>query len=392
MRVIAIVMIVGAAIAADARAQVRDRAAPPAAAPASDAATLAAGWTALATGRHDEAARQAETILQRRRWDRAALLLKISALSAASSTRGLDSYEQWLGSKRPDDITLIEPIAIAALQEIAAAADPQLRRDALDALVGARVPGARERLDALAGTNPDLAAQRDAAAARAGDAAALQRLNAAAESAAADPRASGYLANALAQLGSSGEPGLLLLAKAGNPQSRVAATKALGSVKTEASRGALLTLEKDPDPLVRLWATVSRARGGDDEAMVKVEQMLQSPAPDVQIAASQAWEGRPGPWVEVLRPLLANPDGVVRLHAAQALAPVDPDSARRVLDAALTDPNPVVRLESASAIDAILERQPYVLDLPSLRQRLRDRDPHVRLTVAGALLKLARSS
>src|SRR6185503_19389120 len=95
MRVIAIVLVVGAAIAAAARAQVRDRAAPPAGAPASDAATLAAGWTALATGRHDEAARQAETILQRRRWDRAALLLKISALSAASSTRGLDSYEQW---------------------------------------------------------------------------------------------------------------------------------------------------------------------------------------------------------------------------------------------------------------------------------------------------------
>jgi len=96
--------------------------------------------------------------------------------------------------------------------------------------------------------------------------------------------------------------------------------------------------------------------------------------------------------VNALRALLDNPDGVVRLHAAQALAPVDPDAARRVLDDALSDPNPVVRLESATALDTVIERQPYVLDLPALRQRLRDRDPHVRLTVASALLKIARSA
>jgi HEAT repeat protein len=163
-------------------------------------------------------------------------------------------------------------------------------------------------------------------------------------------------------------------------------------VKTDQTRQALQILEKDPDPLVRLWATVSLARGGDDRAMGQVEQMLASPAADVQLAAAQAWEGRPGPWVEAVRPLLQNPDGVVRLHAAQALAPVDPDAARQTLHAALSDPNPVVRLESATALDTVIERQPYVLDLPSLRLRLRDRDAHVRLTVASALLRLARSA
>src|SRR5260221_8779565 len=88
-----------------ASAQVRDRATVPVAA-LSDAATLADGWQALAAGRHDAAVQYAESILQRRPWDRAALALKISALAAAAPLRGLDAYEQWLASKRPDDLGL----------------------------------------------------------------------------------------------------------------------------------------------------------------------------------------------------------------------------------------------------------------------------------------------
>src|SRR5438552_5387209 len=135
--------------ATDARAQARDRASAGAAAPASDAATLAAGWTALAAGRQDEAARDADTILRRRPWDRAAVVLKISALSAAAPLRALDAYEQWIAPGRPDDPGLIEPIAIGVLQEIAKGLDEHRQRGAVKTLVEAQVMGARETLDAL---------------------------------------------------------------------------------------------------------------------------------------------------------------------------------------------------------------------------------------------------
>src|SRR2546428_6787605 len=81
--------------ASGAFAQARDRAAARTATPSSDAVTLAAGWTALAAGRQDAAARDADTILRRRPWDRAALMLKITSLSAAAPSRALDAYERW---------------------------------------------------------------------------------------------------------------------------------------------------------------------------------------------------------------------------------------------------------------------------------------------------------
>lgn len=384
--VISIVLALTAGPPAEQRAPSAQRPAP---ASLSDGATLAAGWTALAGRRYDEAVKLADAILTRRPWDRAAVVLKITALSSAAPLRGLDAYEQWLAAgRRADDAGLLEPVAIAVLQEIAGAADADLQRAAIAALAMSRVEGTRERLAALPATEENTLL-RDTAAARAGDAAAIKRLN---DAAAAPTGESEMLATALTELGSSGEPGLLQLARSRDRAIRTATAKALATQDSDPSRAALQTLTKDPDPMVRLWATVSLARRRDPEALTQVEQMLASPVPDVQIAAAHAWEGRDGPWVAVIRPLLQNQDGLIRLQAARVLAPVDPEAARRVLDEALGDGNPVVRLESAKAIDALAPSLPSVLDLPTLRQRLRDRDPHVRLPVASALLKAARSS
>src|SRR5215510_11235904 len=81
-----------------------------------DAATLAKGWNDVASGQYDAAAKAADTVLQRRPWDGGALLLKISALSAAAPSRGLDAYEARLAQSHREDITLLEPVAIAVLQ------------------------------------------------------------------------------------------------------------------------------------------------------------------------------------------------------------------------------------------------------------------------------------
>lgn len=371
--------------------QVRDRAATPpnAAAAESDAAALARGWTAVAAGQFQNGARAAEAVLRRRPWDRAALTLKITALSAMAPLNGLDAYEQWIvASKRKDDAALLEPVAIAVLQEISKAKDVDLQRSALNALSSARVPGAREGLAALP-DSPETTLARQVDAARNGDEVAMQRLIG---DAATPTGATPALARALAGLGSSGEAGLLLLLKSStNPDARAEAAQALGAIRSDRALTALQALFDENDPRVRLSATIALAQLGDQRALDRVDQMLVSPVPAVQIAAAQAWGGRPGPWVQVVRQLLDDPNGTTRLQAARVLAPVDPDAARRVLDAGLSDLNPVIRLESARAISDAIDTQPETADIAALRARLRDGDAAVRLTVASALLKLARS-
>jgi HEAT repeat protein len=360
----------------------RPQAAPPKDA---DAVALAAGWNAIGAGQYAVAARVADTILQRRPWDRAAHVLRIQALAKALPERGLDAYEQWLKRNRAEDAGMLEPVAIAVLQQIAEGPKPQLHREALRALLLARVVGAREALTAEK-NDPEAQIDADLAAARAGDADAAQRLTAMAPSG-----GSPALARAFAGLGvSAGEPGLLLLAQNANPETRAAAVEGLGAIKSEAARTAVAALEKDSDPRVRLASTISLAQMGDPSAMTEVERMINGNIPDTQIMAARAWEGRQGPWVGAVRALLDNPDGLIRLAAARAIAPVDPDAARRVLGTALRDANPVIRYESAKALAEVPDLRLTGEDLASLRPRLRDGDPAVRLSVAAAVLRLAR--
>ena len=363
----------------------RDRGAATAPAAPFDATALAAGWKAVADGRTDDAVKQADAILARRAWDRSALALKLSALAAAAPAQALAAYELWIAAGHADDAGVLEPVAIGVLQEIAGGKSPELRPSAVRALAGARVQAIQKALDALNAEQTSL--ERDMAAARSGDPTALQRLNA---EAAKPSGGSPALAQALADTGIGGEAGLILLLKSENPQTRAAAAERLGGMKSERGAAAMQGLVRDPDPAVRIAATVSLAQLGDATALTTVDRMLASDVPDTQIAASRAWGGQPGPWVPIVRALLDNQDGLTRLEAARAIAPVDPEAARRVLEGALGDPNPVVRYESAKAIDSMLDLPSAGGNITSLRQRLSDRDAAVRLTVASALLKLAR--
>ena len=374
--------------------QVRDRATttPKTATPGeSDTAIVARGWAAAAAGQFDNASTAADSVLRRRPWDRAALTLKITARASLSPLGGLDSYEQWVTAGHKDDAALLEPVPIAVLQELSKGTDAGRRSMALSALATAQVAGAREALDAATAASqpqPQAKVAADADAARRGDAAAVGRLNAEAGDRTA---ASVALAEALEQIGSGGEPGLMMLVNAANPAVRAAAVRALASIKSERALALFQSLFDGMDPATRIPATIALAQNGDPRALARVDQMLASGVPNVQIAAAEAWSGRPGPWVEVIRPLLDNQDGFTRLDAARVIAPVDPDAARRTVTAGLDDLNPAIRYESAKSIDALMTSQPGLSDVETLRKRLRDADPMVRLTVASTLLKLARS-
>lgn len=373
--------------------QVRDRATitpKGASADESDTAIVARGWASAAAGQFDNAAAAADSILRRRPWDRGALTLKITARASLAPLSGLDSYEQWVTAGHKDDAALLEPVPIAVLKELSKGSDAGRRSLALGALATAEVAGAREALDAAMASQPQPQAKvtADGDAARRGDAAAAARLNVEAGDRTA---ASVALVEALEQIGSGGEPGLMMLVNAANPAVRAAAVRALASMKSERALALFQSLFDGMDPATRIPATIALAQNGDPRALARVDQMLASGVPNVQIAAAEAWSGRPGPWVEVIRPLLDNQDGFTRLDAARRIAPVDPDAARRTLTAGLDDLNPAIRYESAKSVDALIDHQPGLSDVETLRKRLRDADPMVRLTVASTLLKLARS-
>jgi HEAT repeat protein len=306
-----------------------------------------------------------------------------------NALQGLLTYEQWVARGHGEDAALLEPVAIAVLRDIAQGPRNELHVDALRALVAAKASGAREALDQEAKKKSDAQTVADLDAAKSGDQAAVKRLTDQAASAAA----SASLAQALAGLGvSAGEPGLLLMAQGRDPQARAAAAEALGNIASEASRATLASLQRDADPAARIAATVSLAQLGDTAALATVDRMLASNAPDTQIAATRAFGGRPGPWVEIIRPLLENPDGLTRIDAARAIAPVDPEAARRTLTSALGNANPVVRYESAHAIERTPGLRLTGEDVSALRARLRDTDPATRLAAAAALLRAAREN
>jgi HEAT repeat protein len=361
---------------AAASAQVRDRAARTET--PSDLAAISAGWSALASGRADAAIRAASDVLARRPWDHRALQLKIDAESWSAPNAALDTYERWLGARGPEDLGLLASIAEGVLRQLAASADPDLKREATEYLAG--------RGAASSGTGAYAA---DAAAARGGDAAALDRLRTAAT--APLPPDKTAVARALVDAGPSAVPILMPMLTAPAGPTRAAAAASLGKLNARDAEPALLEALKDQDPFVRFSATVALARLGNAQGQQGVRQMLESPVADIRLMAADAWEGQNGPWVAAITPLLSDANGVTRLRAAALLAPVDPEAARRTLNEALSDPNPVIRTETARTLAQVSAGGVPVADTATLRQLLRSEDPWSKLYGAEGILAAVRA-
>jgi HEAT repeat protein len=353
------------------------------AAPATDLALVASGWSALAEGRSDSAITNADRVLARRPWDHDAIALKVNALAAGDPIKALDAYESWLG-KGSDDAGLLEPIAREVARAAATGPQGPLRRDARRMLTAAHV-----QLPAAAAADDEPFA-RDAAAALSGSADALQRLEAVASS--PNIRNKTALVAALEQVGPPAANGLIaILQQDVRGPAAGDAARALGKIGATEAIPALQAAMNAPEPYTRYSASVALARLGDPAGLSAVDAMLATSVPDVQLMAAETLSGQNGPWVGTIMPLLDNPDGLTRFRAARLIARYYPDAARRTFEQGATDPNPVIRSEALQmAIDAA-PQQPSILDLQTLRRQLRDEDLAVRLSVAGAILAAARS-
>jgi HEAT repeat protein len=360
------------------------------------AAALATGWSALASGQDDDAARAADEILVRQPADHSALDLKVEALAARRPLRALDAYEAALTRSRIEDVFLLVPIARGTLEQIAAAGgDRVLQTQALQRLAADGVPTAQARLRGLMADAPGTV---DLQLALSGNAAAAERLLK--PGIALPPQT---LAKALSAAGAAAVPTLRSMLKHPDAPVRNAAATSLGMMGAVDAIPDLQPLMQNPE--TRSFAAVALTRLGDPQSENVVQELLKSPSFDVRILAAQAYEGKgPGPWSQALMPALEDPNGLTRIRAAELLAPVAPEAARPVLVNAASDPNPVIRAD----VSRILEKTgllrppanataetgdvtPFPKVLSTLRRLLRDPDATVRMHASAAILSLLRT-
>ena len=172
----------------------------------------------------------------------------------------------------------------------------------------------------------------------------------------------------------------------------MAAARALGTLDARSAMPQLRNALRDPDGPVRTAATLALAQLGDEAALARIDDFLNSPAADIRVAAAEvrAASSPDGPWVTVATGALQADDPLVRLYAARVLVEhaADPSAGLDVLMQSLADPNPAMRLAAAGTLDRV-PAAALPADLAGLRQLLRDGSADVRASAAGAILRMA---
>lgn len=346
---------------------------------------LARGWSALASAQPAVAIAQADQVLAASPRSHEGISLKVAALAPMDPRRALDAYEQWSAASRRDDVFVIEPIAKAVLGDVASKAgpDPLLRFEALATLARIGDSGARAQIESAATTDPSSvgAAVSGAALGDARSMASLRRL--AASNEVADKSA---IVRALADSKDPSAAAILLpLLKDPSPVTRAAAATALGELRASSATAGLRDALRDPVSVVRSSAAVALHLLGDTGGDDLLSGMLNGDVPELRLMAAAAFRDDPrGTWVEAIRPLLNDPDGLNRFKAAELLAKLEPDAARAAVHSGFASANPNVREEAARVLAGDLPD-----DVATLRVLLRDGSAWVRLHAARGVLKLA---
>lgn len=323
-----------------------------------DHQAISRAYAALAQGRAAEAARIADELLRQSPRDHAGATIAVLAAASTGAGPALDAYERWLDASRHEDAFVLEPVARAVLQELAAS------RGAFDS-------EAKARLAASAGDG----AERDIAEGRriAGD---LGRKDS------GNPI---LLMRALAKTRyAEGAPAVVPLLGHEVPDVRALAAETLGVLGATFAVPALKAALQDRASEVRSAAAMALHRLGDPSGDDLLGRALTSDIPDLQIQAAEAMANDPpSSWAPYLEPLLTAEAPLTRLHAARLLLPVQPERAGPVLGELLAHPNPVIVGELARTLV-----QAGLQDVATIRRLLRHSVPEVRLEGATALLRL----
>jgi HEAT repeat protein len=353
--------------------------------PVSEETTLiSTGWSFLAAGDLTRAADHANLALTKSPRSIAAITLLVHAdVMRAGAMAGLDSYEQWLGGRAPEDGYLVRHIARAWLLEIRRSGDPATRVQALKHLAKDGDADARAELTRMT-YKSGIAELRSLA--EVGDEGAVRQLIGALKSQSSKKL---EIIDALVASGHARAiPPLLELLADPDPTIVAAAADGLGKLGAQESIGRLKPLLTSPAStrLVKLKAAEALFRLGDDTGAALLADLLKSPEAALRIVGATAMASRPNPaWLAAVRDLLEASHPVVRLEAAALIAQYEPDAARATLDRLLADGTPPVRIQAARVL---AER--VAGDFATLRKLMKAGDTLARVRAAGRILELTQ--
>jgi HEAT repeat protein len=375
--VISVVILVSSVPSSSARAQ---------AAPDAVAARLVQARDAQDAGRTSDVLSLTEDIVRTAPGNREAVALRLNALIADKQLRRASAeYARYVAAVGTEDAQLLATLARAELWALSGSETGlQLRSLALERLARHGDAKALQALRAAATSDRATVAERlnaDLSLARLGERDATDRLLKLAELPELHDRTP--VVEALEAAGSrSAQPWILQTLNDGNPLTRAAAARALGSLKAIETISRLREMLKDSVFLVRLSAAISLKRLGDQSADALLDGWLQSDLTDVRLMAAEAYaDSLTREWVKALTPVLQGSNEMGRLKAAELLRHQEPARSRSIVVEAVRSPNPAVRNEASRLLEWTT---PY--DLKLLRELLDDDSPWVRLHAAGALL------
>ena len=352
--------------------------------PVEEAAALAEYWVLIANGRVNEASARITQLLSRSPRNVSILALAVEAeIATGGATKALGTYEAWLAGRPVEEPGVVRRIARAMLHEWTRQAnDSSARAEALDALArdgdlnALAVMRSIAQTDTESGLRMAVHFRNPQAVARV-----VERMKGTRGSKIRD----------IDMLGHSGSPqavpGLIeILRKDELPENRIAAAQALGRIGGPEAQAGLTPVLDDPHGLVRVNAAGSLFKLGNYAGINILAEVAASDNSAIRRSAADLMQSRPDDsWKSLVRGLLSDPDPMIRLDAAQMLAPHEPAVVRPVLDQLALDSSLAVQ-ESTELVMAKVS----IASLVDLRKIMRAGRPLARVRAADRVLEMTR--